>query len=862
MSAKSPSLVERAVAASVAYPRMVILAALLLTLFAGAFAARNFDMTTDTAALISPSVEWRRDEAVLDAAFPQNCDPTAVVVDGATPEAAELAARALAAAMTRDTNHFRTVRRPDATAFFARSGLLFASVPEVADATSRLVAAQPFLGPLAADPSLRGVMTSLSTVLSGVAAGSAKLSDIAAPMRALGNGLGGIVAGKQPQFSWTALFGSSRGTLAAPTRRVIVAQAVLDYGDLMPGAAASDAVRKLATDLKLDAAHGVRVRLTGAVPLADEEFASLADGAGMVGGVMAGSMLLLLWVATRSVRIVAAIAVTILAGLVVTAALGLAAVGRFNLISVAFIPLFVGLGIDFAIQLSVRFRAETDPETATALRGAARTLGHSLVVAAAAVALGFVAFLPTAYIGISELGLIAAAGMGVALALSVTLLPALLVLLKPVRTGDPGLGNLTAADRWLERHRKAVLWAFAGSMLASIALLPLVKFDFDPYHLRDPNSEAMATLADLMRDPDRTPNTVDVLARDDAAAAALDTRLSALPEVLQVVGIASFVPADQRAKLALITDARNLLEFSLDPFAVADPPIDAQTIAALRHTAGQLRTAASADTTSAAAPALRLAGVLEALAAAPPERRAAATAMLIPPLELLLEQLRALLQAEPVTRASLPLDLVRDWVTPSGQSRLHVFPRGNSTDNATLAAFTTAVQRVAPRASGPPVSTQAAAGTIARAFIEAGVYALTAIALLLFAVLRSAREVAFTLAPVVLSGFLTLATCVLIGQPINFANIIAFPLLFGVGVAFHIYFVVAWRGGATSLLSSSLARAVLFSALATGAAFGSLWLSHHPGTASMGKILMIALGWTLVCALVFEPALLGTQKRR
>ena len=151
--------------------------------------------------------------------------------------------------------------------------------------------------------------------------------------------------------------------------------------------------------------------------------------------------------------------------------------------------------------------------------------------------------------------------------------------------------------------------------------------------------------------------------------------------------------------------------------------------------------------------------------------------------------------------------------------------------------------------------------TIAHAFVLASIYGLAAISVLLFAVLRSVREVLFTLAPVVLSGFLTLATCVVIGQPINFANIIAFPLLFGVGVAFHIYFVMAWKDGAANLLQSSLARAVLFSALATGTAFGSLWLSHHPGTASMGKILMISLAWTLVCALVFEPALLGPAKR-
>ena len=156
---------------------------------------------------------------------------------------------------------------------------------------------------------------------------------------------------------------------------------------------------------------------------------------------------------------------------------------------------------------------------------------------------------------------------------------------------------------------------------------------------------------------------------------------------------------------------------------------------------------------------------------------------------------------------------------------------------------------------------QEAGRTISGAFITAGLLSLAAICVLLIAALRSVKETLFTLAPIVLSGFLTLATCVVIGQPINFANIIAFPLLFGVGVAFHIYFVMAWRAGTGDLLQSSLARAVFFSAMTTGMAFGSLIFSSHPGTASMGKILMISLVWTLITALLFEPALLGPPKR-
>jgi hypothetical protein len=278
-------------------------------------------------------------------------------------------------------------------------------------------------------------------------------------------------------------------------------------------------------------------------------------------------------------------------------------------------------------------------------------------------------------------------------------------------------------------------------------------------------------------------------------------------------------------------------------------------IAALRATADKLRAAAPTDVGAS-----RLAKVLNSLAAGPPAGRARATAALIPPLHTLLDQLRNLLSAQPVTLDSLPADLKEDWITTDGRARIQVSPRGDSNDNRVLQKFSKAVQKLAPEASGPPISIQEAGKTVSGAFIEAGLLSLVTITLLLLAVLRSLREVAFTLAPIVLAGFLTLGTCVVIGQPINFANVIAFPLLFGVGVAFHIYFVMAWRKGMTNLLQSSLARGVFFSALTTGTAFGSLMFSRHPGTASMGKILMISLIWTLVAALIFEPALLGPPK--
>ncbi|MGN6123641.1 MAG: MMPL family transporter [Sphingomonas oligoaromativorans] len=854
---------DRLVTLACRRPWWVLAAALLLTIGALLFTSDRFAMTTDTSALISDTVGWRVNEKKMDAAFPQNGDSVLVVIDGQTPELAERAAAGLAAKMAADPAHFRRVVRPDGGDFFAREGLLFGSEADVAAATRQMIDAQPFLGPLAADPSLRGIAGALDTMLQGVARGDATLARIDRPMAALADALDSQAAGKPAFFSWQALFGSDKGSLAAPRRRLVLATPVLDYGSLMPGEPATNAVRAAATQLGLDPAHGVTVRLTGSVPLADEEFASLADHAWLVGAVMVLAMLLTLRLAVRSWKIVGAILVTTIAGLVITTGIGLAAVGQLNLISVAFIPLFVGLGVDFGIQLGVRFQAERleHEDHAAAMCAAARALGAPLLLAAGAVCLGFMAFLPTAYVGIAELGVIAGLGMIVALALSVTLLPALLMLLRP---GHPQaeLGNprLAPVDAFLMRRRKRVLGVFGVSMVASIASLAFVHFDFNPLHLRNPAGEAMATLSDLVHDPDRDPNTIDILATDLTHAQALADTLSKLPEVGHAVTAASFVPEDQAPKLALIGNASALLDFTLNPFAPASPPSDAETIAALRHTAEGLRTAATGQT-RADADARRLADAFTRLAGAPETARTAATAMLVPPLGTMLDQMRAALSAQPVTVDTLPADIRQDWIAKDGQARVQLVAAGTDRSGPALAAFVRAVRHVAPSATGTAVSTQAAAHTVAMAFVEAGLLALLAVSLLLYAVLRDMREVAFTLAPVVLSGFLTLGTCVLIGQPINFANIIAFPLLFGVGVAFHIYFVMAWRSGATDLIQSPLARAVFFSALATGSAFGSLWLSRHPGTASMGKILMISLAWTLVCALIFEPTLLGDNKR-
>jgi hopanoid biosynthesis associated RND transporter like protein HpnN len=539
-------------------------------------------------------------------------------------------------------------------------------------------------------------------------------------------------------------------------------------------------------------------------------------------------------------------------------------VHALNLISIAFAVLFVGLGVDFGLQFSVRYREERylNSDVGSALAAAARQAGGPLALAAASTAAGFYSFLPTEYRGISELGIIAGTGMIIAFLTSVTLLPALLSLFNtPAEPRSMGYPFLAPVDAFLARHRKMVLAATAALGLAGAPFLTNVRFDFNPLNLRSAKVESVATFLDLLQDPKTNPNTIDILSKSLEDASTLAGKLEKLKEVEGAVTLASFVPADQDEKLEQIQDMATLLGATLDPADVQIPPTDPEIAAAMTTTASTLRDVAQEKPEKGAA-ARRLAAALLGIAKGPQSQRQQATDLLLPGFRHVLEQTRQSLLAEPISLSTLPVELTRDWTTPDGRARIEVFPKGNPNDNDILTRFVDSVRILAPEATGTPVAIQESGKTIVRAFVEAGTWAILSITLLLYLALRRFGDVLLTLVPLLLAGVVTLELCGLIGLALNFANIIALPLLLGVGVAFKIYFVMAWRAGQTKLLQSSLTRAVFFSAMTTATAFGSLWLSKHPGTSSMGKLLALSLLTTLAAAVLFQPALMGPPRER
>lgn len=849
----------------------VVALLLVLTVLAAVYTASNLAINTSTTDMFSADTPFRRNAIEYDKAFPQFKDLIVVVVDAPTPEEAEAAARHLVSGMQSNGAVFARVEWPGGDPFFRRNGLLYRSPDELSELGDLLAQAEPLLATLAQQPNLVGLFDVLTLALKEGSEDEALgrlLSAIHTEQRVLA--IAQRTGAFEHSLSWRKIV-----ALNSSHRQIILVKPAIDSTSLSPGKDAIAEIRRIADEL--DAVRKKRapvlfestaaviqgrvlMRLTGSIALNQEELESAAVGGKTAGVISLLLVTVLMILGLRSFWLILPALLTLIIGLIWTAAFAALSIGHLNLISVAFAVLFVGLGIDFSIHFCLRYRealGETEV-AARALTAAAGDVGGSLTIGALCAALGFLAFLPTDYKGLAELGIISAGGMLVALFLNLTLLPALLAFL-PIPA--PRLPKFrTAGDR---PDRPIVLTALAlGAIGAVIALQ--VRFDFNPMNLKDPKSESVIAFHDLANNGRSGVYAIDLLAKDRAKAKMEARRLSALPEVGYVVTIDSMIPGDQAAKLAIIEDIGLFLVPALEPPAAGTKLTLAQRIAA----ASAFRTFLDsyADQINGNPFANRARSLAESLtnAANNAEVALALERRLTKNLPKVFEDLGLALSAEPITFDDLPNHIRDSWIAADGRARIQLLPAKPIENNEDLRRFAAAVLAAAPTATGTPVTITEAGDAVVTAFQQATLYAFTAVCIVLLVVLRSVRGTLLVIFPLLLAAIYTGAASVLLDLPFNFANVIVLPLLFGLGVASGIHLVIRARRtpDTKALMRTSTPRAVLFSALTTIASFGSLALSGHRGMTSMGQLLTIAIVFTLLCTLIVLPATMRWVERR
>lgn len=870
-SAGLAQIIGSIVARSVHHRRWVILIWLLIAVGSVALAAGRLGINTDTTDMLSPELPFRKSFTAYRTAFPHGKGALVVVVSGPTSDLTDRAARQLAVELATEKASFRTVFFPQGSAFFRKNGLLYLSEKDLEALSERLAEAQPLLGLFVTEPNMVGLGAALGTVLKNVGASKLPQERLISLLNAVSTSIAALANDRSRPIDWSTLLGG----FGASKTAVIVTQPVLDFSSLSPAKAAMQRVRALAEKAGLTPEKGYTVRLTGSAAIASEEISSVALGAGEAGLLSLIFVVILLLAGMRQIWSIFAVVVTLIIGLAWTLGFVVAAIGALNLISVAFAVLFIGLAVDFGIHFALRAAESAARGKKTAIyRLAGEHVGPALALAATAASLSFLAFLFTDYRGVAELGLIAAVGMAIALASCLTFLPAMLSLrpLKPAptRAAAAGIANAgTGADQ-------TVLLVAALLGLGAIVATPFAHFDRNPLNLKDPRAESVRTAVSLINHPRYGLTPMQVIVSSEQAAKSMADRLKRLPEVRSVRTLFSFIPDQQDDKRELIDESRLLLApiFAQHP-AFKNPqgrvdlaalkPTDAALLATLERLKISADTAAGTTAKPAMKAALiRLSKTIEELllAGAPAVRLQRLNADVTHGLVLRLRALATGLAPGNMTVAALPADLRDRYLSRTGVYRVEVLPRQNLQEKGALHRFVKAVQRVAPAATGSPAVELFAGNAVVRAFLLATAIAAGVIVLLLFLVLRKPMSVFFVLGPVVLAGLLTIGTAVVLDVSFNFANIIAMPLLIGLGAAGGIHVVARWRQGSVDNPGSTTPRAILFSALTTVASFGTLAVSPHRGTASMGELLMIAIGWSLICTLIVLPAALRLISRR
>jgi hopanoid biosynthesis associated RND transporter like protein HpnN len=595
-----------------------------------------------------------------------------------------------------------------------------------------------------------------------------------------------------------------------------------------------------------------------------EELTSITRSTTVSGIASTATVVLVLLWALRSLPLLVIAVTTLMAGLCMTAGFAALAVGHLNLLSAAFAVLYVGLGGDFILHLILRLKEPRPSRVAIdeALQEVARGVGSSLFVCAATTAAGFFAFIPTDFDGIAELGLISGAGMFISLIVSLTLLPALLKIASARRDFlQVGSGNSSENWRLPALPPRLTCALAAAAVLLSLILVPRLEFDGNPIRLRDPDSESIRTLEDLAADSSAPLFNLAILVPDAAAAQAAAARVAPLASVERILTVDSLVPTDQEDKLLVLEDLDLVLGSTLSRFdaGVPDPEKLPDALARLAD-AIAAEPGRGGDAGKLVSEAQSWLAALSGLSAEETRARVAALDKDFGGnLREQVARLRRGLGTAGATARDLPVELTERWANAAGQQLVEVVPKENLNDAEAAARFVAEVRSVEPNATGLPVVYEEASATVTRAFIFALVWAFSGVTVMLLFVMRSFRDMLLVLSPVAFAAITTGAICVLTGLPLNFANIIALPLLIGVCVDSGIHIVYRMRtepptGG--DPLATSTSRAVVACALTTIASFGNLAFSSHNGMASMGQLLTIGLLMSLIGALAVLPALL------
>lgn len=854
----------------------LVLISIATLLFAG-LAISSLGVNSNNLDLVSPKLESRINQAEFSAVFPDIENALILVIDADSPARTKQAAEQLSRDLSNLPDAIQSVYQQSGDEFFILHGLLYLNENQFNQAASLLAQSRSFLLSLEARPNIAGLTEELGKSMRA----SRFLFDYEQRWTPLlehfTQATQHALSPRRIETNEYSLFKLFEADLSEneSKQQILIVQPVLNFKSVFAADHAMSVVRQQIQRLGFDDHPTVTVRMTGNPALNQEEMVGIAWDVGIAGVFCFALVVFALFLALRSVQLVIASVATLLVGLIWMAGSAALLVGHLNIVSISVGILFIGLGVDFLIHLGICYAdsIKNGHSNFEAMTLAMSKIGGSLLICTVSTSIAFWVFVPTPYLGVAELGMIAGSGMFIILFLTVTLLPALLTSILKInqkqllnRSLRFNFGFLSLAPR----HCRVVLLASACVLMLSIYLVPKARFDPNIVQMRDPGTESVQAFNDLLNQSGAaSPWHADVLVDNLAEAQVLASTLEQLPEVNSVLTLDHLIPKEQQQKLERLGSLKTLfekIEVTEDNGVTLD-----QQLAAIDALIKYLETgAAKSETEEFSQTQIDLATALTKLAeqvesSQDPMVLSELYTSLAGELPNALEQARRSLAVKQIDIARLPSQIKSWLLAESGRARMQVFPEQDLRDAQNLRNFVSAIQAVAPHATGMAVNIAAFEQATKLSFKQALISAFVLITLLLILIWRNLSDVLLVLCPLLLSLLITVACMVVVNVPFNFTNVIVIPLMLGIGVDSGIHLVHRWHSRSQNtkyeLLQSTTARAIFYSALTTVISFGSLAFSSHNGMSSMGTLLTIGMISTVLCNLIVLPALLEWRQQ-
>ncbi len=871
------------------YPAVIIAVSLVLAAVALIYTWQRMEFLTGRDQLMPATTSFNRDYRAYRAEFGDQ-EEIAVVIESADSSLAGRFGERLAARLQADRQHFRDVFFPFGLPFFQKNGLLLMPRDELAVFTANLTKAAPTLKALAASPSVQTLFTHLTGEVDGylaapsTPAGRDRLEQLVFMLGALGDGIGGFAKGSGAGLSLESVMfrradGSESSFAAAGRQQVLTVLPVKDETSFMPAAAAIDALRKEILALrKLPEFAGVTIGLTGTPVLEHEEMVTSKRDITLATAITVVLTVILLLVAFRG--LLNTIAAMLALAVAVSLSFGYAtlAVGHLNILSSVFAVMLIGIGIEYGIQVVLRYQEELRRGEAKmeALRRALARNGWAITMAAATVAAAFITFAFTDFKGIAELGIIAAGGIVICVLVTFTTLPSLLVLF-PARIPKP-LPVTTVEPRW-----QRLLFGFPRTVLAAalvvslLCLYPLVRseFDYNLMNLQASGVESVSYAYKLMRSKENAGYFAVVSADSKEAAEAKIRRLERLPSIDHTVWAGSFVPDDQADKLRLLAEARRQLAgvrpapYQEDLSLMELPAV----FEGFRTAVEKLKLSLEQGAKPEAKPVGAFLATLDSFfATLEKEKDRNAVGMLkdfqggmFADLPARIGLLRKSLDASPVSAADVPPELMQRFVGKTGKYLIQVAPKEEIFDRAPLKRFLDDVRSVDPAATGEPVMVFESMTVLRDSYRRAFIFAFAAIAVILLVTFRSIRYALIGLVPLTVGILLMAAGMRFAGIRFNSANVIVLPLVLGIAVDSGIYLINRYRREEETprqVIMSSTGVGVFLNTLTIMASFGALMVARHQGVFSIGAVMSLGMVACQVAFIIVLPAVLSLWGKR